>query len=325
MSDQSSGSPGGARDRSFDFARYVGARRAGVLGGEEENTRYAYSADVAMLRTFKRIRPIELAAAAVVRASKEIMRNQLLGRTVRVSPQQFPSVHKLAVECAETLGVAVPAIYVANSPVINAYTSGTDDDAFIVIHSALVDAFEPDELKFVLGHETGHIQNKHVVYGTVLRMILEGASLFLAWFATPAQVPLMAWYRRAEITCDRAGLLCTGDLDAACRAFLKMAVGSRKLFEEMDVDAFVQQAKEGRVGVGRLMEAFDTHPYLPKRIEALRVFADSALYRKAIGAGEGGLTMEEVDQKTSDIVQIMKAGPDDTETRSSGGQKGEQS
>jgi Zn-dependent protease with chaperone function len=301
----------GARDGAFDFGRYVGGRRAGVVGGDDEKTRYAYSADAAMLRTFKRIRPVELAAAAVVRTSKEIMRNQLLGRTVRVSPQQFPSVHKLAVECAETLGVAVPSIYVANSPVINAYTSGTDDDAFIVIHSSLVDAFEPDELKFVIGHETGHIQNKHVVYGTVLRMILEGASLFLAWFATPAQVPLMAWYRRAEITCDRAGLLCTRDLGAASRAFLKMAVGSRKLFEEIDVEAFVAQANEGRVGVGRLMEAFDTHPYLPKRIEALRVFADSALYRAATGAGSGGLTMEEVDQKTSDIVQIMKAGPDE--------------
>lgn len=311
MSDQSSRGSDGERERTFDFGRYVGARRAGVLGGDDDKTRYAYSADIAMLRAFKRIRPVELAAAAVVRASKEITRNQLLGRTVRVSPQQFPSVHKLAVECAETLGVAVPAIYVANSPVINAYTSGTDDDAFIVIHSALVDAFEPDELKFVIGHETGHIQNKHVVYGTVLRMILDGASLFLTWFAAPAQVPLMAWYRRAEITCDRAGLLCTRDLAAACRAFLKMAVGSRKLFEEMDVDEFVAQAQAGRVGVGRLMEAFDSHPYLPKRIEALRVFADSALYRTATGAGEGGLTMEEVDTKTSEIVQILKAGPAD--------------
>ena len=310
MSEQSSGRAG-AGAGTFDFGRYVSARREGVFGGDAETTRYAYSADVAMLRTFKRIRPVELAAAAVVRASKELTRNQLLGRTVRVSAQQFPRVHQLAVECAETLGVAVPTVYVANSPVINAYTSGTDDDGFIVIHSALIEAFEPAELKFVLGHETGHIQNKHVVYGTVLRLLLEGASLFLTWFAAPAQVPLMAWYRRAEVTCDRAGLLCTRDLDAACRAFLKMAVGSRKLFEEIDVDAFVAQAKEGRVGVGRLMEAFDSHPYLPKRIEALRVFAESALYRTATGAGTDGLSMEEVDRRTSEIVQIMRAGVGD--------------
>jgi Zn-dependent protease with chaperone function len=320
MTDQSSGGSGaGVNTGSFDFGRYVSARRAGVLGGDEETTRYAYSADVAMLRTFKRIRPVELAAAAVVRANKELMRNQLLGRTVRVSAQQFPRVHQLAVECAETLGVAVPTVYVANSPVINAYTSGTDDDAFIVIHSALIEAFEPAELKFVIGHETGHIQNKHVVYGTVLRLLLEGASLFLTWFAAPAQVPLMAWYRRAEITCDRAGLLCTRDLDAACRAFLKMAVGSRKLFEEMDVEVFVAQAKEGRVGVGRLMEAFDTHPYLPKRIEALRVFAESALYRTAMGIGTEGLTMQDVDSRTSAIVQIMKAGSGDEGGSRSGG------
>ncbi len=293
---------------SFDFARYVAARRAAVPGGDDEATRYAYAADVAMLRTFRRLRPVELAAAAVVRTSKELMRNQLLGRTVRVSPRQFPQVHALAVECAETLGVAVPTVYVANSPVINAYTSGTDDDAFIVVHSALLDAFEPAELKFVLGHETGHIQNKHVVYGTVLRVLLDGASVFLRYAAAPAQMPLMAWYRRAEITCDRAGLLCTRDLAAASRAFLKIAIGSRALVAQIDLDAFVAQAGEGRVGVGRMLEAFDTHPYLPKRIEALRVFAESALYRRAIGAGDDGLSMEEVDRRTGAIVQILRSG-----------------
>lgn len=297
-------------DGDLDFASYVRDREAGAVGGTEEATRYAYGADLAMLRTFKALRPVELAAAAIVRANKELMRNQLLGSTVRVGKTQFPSVYKLAEECAATLGVPVPTIYVANNPVVNAYTFGTDEDAFIVIHSALVDLFDESELKFVIGHETGHIQNKHVVYGTILNVLLQGGSLFWPWILLPAKVPLSAWFRRAEVTCDRAGLLCMPDLGAASRSFLKLAVGSRKLFAELDVDAFVAQARDGRQGVGRFSEAFESHPYLPKRIEALRLFAESALYRKAAGLGEDGLSMGDVDKKTDDVIQIVREGQD---------------
>ncbi|MDH5493607.1 MAG: M48 family metallopeptidase, partial [Myxococcales bacterium] len=222
--------------REFDFAEYVARRRGGAVGGETQGSRYAYSADLAMLRAFRRIRPVELAAASVVRTYKGVLKNQLLGTMVRVGKQQFPSIHRIAEHCAETLGVSVPTVYVQNSPFINAYTFGTDDDSFIVLHSALIDHFDETELKFVIGHETGHIQNKHVVYGTVLQLLRTTASIFLRWIVPPAELALTAWYRRAEITCDRAGLLCSGDLESATRSFLKMATGSQKLYAEINLE-----------------------------------------------------------------------------------------
>lgn len=289
----------------FDFGRYV-ARRKRDTYGSDEGARYAYSADIAMLQAFKRMRPVELAAAATVRTYKDVLKSQYLGMTTRVSPRQLPRIYRLVEDCATALGVQVPTVYIANSPVINAYTFGTDEDAFIVIHSALVDHFEEDELKFVIGHETGHIQNKHVVYGTVLHLMSRTAAMFLKWIAPPAEMALQAWYRRAEITCDRAGLLCTGDVHSATRGFLKLACGSHKLYGELDADGYLEQLEEGRRGVGRFTEAFASHPYIPKRIEALRVFADSALYGEAMGQPDGaqGLSMEEVDRRTSEIIQI---------------------
>lgn len=291
----------------FDFGGFVTRRLDGVYGGGRPEARYAYAADVAMLKTFRRIRPVELAAAATVRMYKAVLKNQFMGTMVRVSERQFPDIHRLVVECAETLGVQPPTVYVANSPVINAYTFGTDEDSFIVIHSALIDHFDEQELKFVIGHETGHVQNKHVIYGTVLHLMRTTAAVFLSWIVPPAEMALKAWYRRAEITCDRAGLLCVGDIDPACRAFLKMASGSQKLYEQLDLEEYLEQLTEVQTGVGRYSEAFATHPYLPKRIGALRVFAKSALYRAAIGEGDGttGLTMEEVDEQTSKLVRII--------------------
>lgn len=287
----------------FDFTRYVDERRGRAWGGPR-GARYAYSADMAMLQAFRRMRPVELAAAATVRMYKDVLKNRYLGTTARVGPRQFPRMHGLVQECADALGVPAPTVYVANSPVMNAYTYGTDEDSFIVIHSALIDHFEEDELKFVIGHETGHIQNKHVVYGTVLHLMKSTAAVFLKWIVPPAEMALQAWFRRAEITCDRAGLLCCRDSAAATRSFLKLACGSRKLYDELDLDSYLEQLEEANRSYGRFLEAFASHPYLPKRIEALRVFENSELYRQALGLDGGGLSMEEVDRRTTDIIRI---------------------
>ena len=293
--------------RGFDFGRYIAKRKRDAYGGSEEAARYAYSADLAMLQTFKRMKPVEMAAEAIVRMYKDgFFKNQLLGTTIKVTPRQFPRIYRIAEECAESLDVPVPQVYVANSPVLNAYTFGTQEEAFIVVHSALIDHYDYEELKFVIGHETGHIQNKHVVYNTVLLLLKNTAVAMLRFVLPPVEVALNAWYRRAEITCDRAGLLCTGDLDAGTRALLKLACGSTKLYDELDVEAYLEQFEEGRGGVGRFTELFASHPFLTKRIQALRTFASSSLYHEAIGSGDDGLSMEEVDRRTSEIIQIMK-------------------
>lgn len=296
----------GARD--FSFARYV-AKREGA-GDEYRPTEYAYSGDLAMLRTFRQMKTVESAAASAVRGYKQFLRNQYLGTTVRVGPRQLPRIHRVAERCAEKLGVPTPTVYVANSPHVNAFTFGTDDDAFIVLHSALVDHFDESELMFVIGHETGHIQNRHVVYGTVLQLMKASAAVLLQWILPPVEVALATWYRRAEITCDRAGLLCVGDISVGTRALMKVASGARTLYDELDVDAYLEQYEDGRQGLGRITEAFATHPYLPKRVHALRVFAESALYRDSVGLGKDGLGMAEVDRRTGDILQILGAEPD---------------
>jgi Zn-dependent protease with chaperone function len=127
--------------------------------------------------------------------------------------------------------------------------------------------------------------------------------MFLPWILQPAIVALRTWSRRAEITCDRAGMLCSGDQAAAERAITKLAVGSRKLYEEFNVDAFLEQHEEGKQGIGRYMEVFATHPWLPKRVLAMRVFGESQLFHKAIGGAATGLTMSEVDSRVASLLK----------------------
>ena len=285
----------------FDFQRYIERRRGAREAQAREGASYAYSGDLKVLRTLDRLRPVRLALEATVRMWKSVARAELLGTAVKVSPQQFPNIHALAVKCSETLHIAVPTIYISPALALNAHTFGTDDDAYIVINGMLVDHLTEPELLDVIGHECGHIQNNHVVFTTALYYLLHFANRFLKWVVTPATMALSGWSRRAEITCDRAGLICTRNLDVSQAVLLKIALGSQKLYKDLNIEAFLAQMDESKGGPGKYTELFKEHPYLPKRISALRIFAESAYYRGVIGQ-EGGLTADECDAKVAELL-----------------------
>lgn len=134
---------------------------------------------------------------------------------IRANSQSFFSLHKLVVRCSEILSCPVPDVYITNSPVMNAYTSGHRHTC-IVLHSSLIEAMTADELSFVIGHELGHIKCGHGLYRQLGNLLIQywdaAASLIpipgLGLIRVPLLIAFWEWYRRAELTCDRAGLLC---------------------------------------------------------------------------------------------------------------------
>ena len=223
---------------------------------------------------------------------------------MKVSSRQFPHLHGQVVECAELLDIPTPTVYVTESPHINAGTYGTNTESFIVVNSALIDKLDEEEVKFVIGHECGHIQNNHVVYHTAAKFMAQGVGIYLKYASLPASMALDAWSRRGEVTCDRAGLVCARDLDASLRAMMKIALGSHKLFEEMDVDEFLHQLDGVKEGWGRFAELFRSHPYVPKRVQALKLFAESAYYHNLIGE-KGGRPLDEIDREVDEVIQVL--------------------
>ncbi len=291
---------------ALDFRDFVDTRHKRLPDeGSRDGRAYAYASDHTTRLAFDKLKPVEVAVTAAVRLFKALGKSELLGHAVKVGPKQFPRVHNLALQCAETLGIAAPTIYIVNSPVMNAATFGTNDDSVIMVHSALVDHFSDQELLSVIGHECGHIHNSHVVYLTALHYLRYMAGAVYRLLMMPAEVALAGWMRRAEITCDRAGLLCSKDLEVSTRALTKLALGSSKLYAELNMEAFIDQYEEAKEEVGRYAEMRATHPWLPKRVIALRKFAESELYRKHAGLGSGGLTMDETDQRVSDVIKVV--------------------
>ncbi|AWV90822.1 M48 family metallopeptidase [Bradymonas sediminis] len=290
----------------FDFLKYVDQKKSPRSGREEKTGfgEYAFAGDIRVLRQLQRARPVSLVARSSVRFWKSFQKNELLGSSVRISPRQFPALYDTVVECSETLSIPVPTVYVSQNPNINAGTYGTDEESFIVITSSLIDRFEDEELKFVIGHECGHIQNNHVVYRTAAEFLRNGAISMVKYAVVPATVALNAWSRRGEITCDRAGMICAGSEDAAINAMLRLALGSKKLFDELDLEEYLSQLEGVQDGVGRFKEYFETHPYLPKRIQAAKLFAQSEYFRHYIG-DRGGRSLDEVDREVEKLIKVM--------------------
>jgi Zn-dependent protease with chaperone function len=296
----------------LSFSRYVAARKGEASARSREGAVYAYSGDLKVRNTLDKVRPVTLAVEATVRLWQTVEKSRMLGTAIKVTDRQFPKVWKLGVRCAEALRIPIPTLYVSpNIGSLNAHTFGTTDDPYVVVNAALIDHLSDIELLDVIGHECGHIQNNHVVYMTTLFFLKRAANMFLRWSVKPAVMALNAWARRAEITCDRSGLLCTRDLDASVGCLVKLAIGSRKLYSDINLDEYLAQLEEVNRGPGRLDELMQTHPYLPKRVAALRLFARTHYFRGLVGAPSDPaqpppLSREECDAQVADIISIIK-------------------
>jgi Zn-dependent protease with chaperone function len=294
-----------AQAPQLDFDGFVARKKSDRSTGGIATTghEYTYTFDRQSRVAFESTKPVAYAVEASVRLFKQMGKHQLLGNAVRVSERQFPRIHRITQTACDTLQIAMPQVFVVSSPVFNAGTLGTNEDSFMIVHSALIDQYTDEELLTVIGHECGHIHNSHVSYLTALHYLTYMAGMFVPWILQPALIALRTWSRRAEITCDRAGMLVSKDPLAAERAITKLAVGSRNLYEEFNLDAFLEQNEEGSQGIGKYMEVFATHPWLPKRVLAMRVFGESQLFQKAMGAPATGLTMSEVDTRVAALLK----------------------
>ncbi|MGW2375990.1 MULTISPECIES: M48 family metallopeptidase [Kitasatospora] len=245
--------------------------------------------------------------------SERSIRLMFLATAVKTSERQFPELYDMVRDAAYALDLEqVPDLYVTQDPAVNAYTIGIDTP-IIVITSGLVELLDEEELRSVIGHEIGHAMSGHAVYRTML-MILTNIATRIAWvplgnLAIMAIVTaLKEWFRKAELSSDRAGLLAGQDLQASMRALMKLAGGHN--LAEMNVDAFLEQAEEYekagdlRDGVLKLLQLLpQTHPFAVVRVAQLKKWAESDEYRSIMA----GAYPRRTDDRDTSVGEQWKA------------------
>jgi Zn-dependent protease with chaperone function len=291
----------------FDFARYVLERRGEGAVRQQTGTAYGFAGERKLRRSFIGTRPVTMAVEATNRLWNEKARDELLS-AARLASDDQPRVWTAAKRAAEGLRINAPAVYVA-APQFAARLAalGTDDQPYIVIRADVVDELSDPELVAAIGHELGHVQNGHVSYTTAAHYLTHAAGFFVRWMVQPAMMALKAWMRRAEITCDRAALLASRDLNTTLRTLVKLEVGT-----DRDADEYLAQAPADGEGktfgqrIGGVGELFKSHPLLSKRITALRKFADGALYVQVTGGDPSGrASTDDIDKQVADLLSVF--------------------
>ena len=223
------------------------------------------------------------------------LRQLFLANAVRVGGRQRPELDALLTEVLETLDWHErPQLYVTQAPMVNAAALGFDKP-FIVINSGTLEHLDADEQRVLIAHEVGHIMSGHVLYRTIATILMTfglGALPFVAAAVLfPFQMALLEWYRKSELSSDRASLLAVQDRRAVMMSFLKVAGGPAH-GQTIDLDAFMEQALEYETqgdAWDKVLQVLNTvfreHPFNTVRAGELQRYIDAGRYDKVI-AGE---------------------------------------
>ncbi len=254
---------------------------------------WEHPADRAALNTLRSIPGFDEVVKRVAGALGETgLRQLFLANAVQVGPTQRPKLDALYSEVIATLDWPVrPQLYVSQTPFVNAGAIGFEQP-FIVLNSGTLSLLNPEEQRDIIGHELGHIMSGHVVYSTIAIIIMTvglNNLPFLAGLALmPFQLALLEWYRKAEFSSDRAGLLVTQDRETSLRTFLKLAGGGAG-DDAIDLDAFMRQASEYETQgtawerVWKILNtAFRDHPFNTVRAAELQRWIISGEYDRIL-------------------------------------------
>ncbi|GAB3208653.1 M48 family metallopeptidase [Marinactinospora thermotolerans] len=193
-------------------------------------------------------------------------RGQLYARQrvngVRIGPGQFPEVHRMVVDAARSFGLPdVPDAYVVpGNGRINAFASGHGFRRYVAIHSDLFEIggrmTDRDALRFVIGHEVGHIAAGH---GSFWRQL--GVSI--AEFVPGVGAGLS---RAQEYTADNyAYVFCPEGVEG-----LRVLAAGKYLYRRVDFDDIVARAHTDQGFFVLLVNFLSSHPINTWRFAALR-------------------------------------------------------
>ena len=260
---------------------------------------YIHPADSKALAALKAVPGIDSALKKLLEVTGEsAIRVTFMASAVKVTPKQCPDLHaKLQVVCT-TLGVPMPDLFIQQNPVVNAFTGGVEKP-IIVLHSSLIERLNEEETLAVIAHEVGHIHAEHVLYLTAANLILAIATIPLA--SLPIAVilkevltatmrgALLAWMRRAELSCDRAALLVVQDPHVVGRTMMKLAGGT--FASKINYDLFLEQAREFQKNYDEnkldkfwadIINAGLSHPFPIWRVSEILKWVESGEYEEVM-------------------------------------------
>ena len=227
-------------------------------------------------------------------------RSSMEGHSLRVQKELLPDFYELCQDVKKRLKVKDEVdFYITGDSDVNAFSLAAEDEGehhIVNVNSALFDLMSTDELRFVIGHELGHLINKDTALARLINFV----------FPPEAAVPVTLQYKirlheqLAELVADRYGYMATGNLGVCVTAFFKMASGLDLEKMNVSIDALIADNNKRLdyflkdKGISR-----SSHPVNPIRVQALNLFATCK-------------TQEELQKGMDELISILlKVGDDE--------------
>ena len=226
-------------------------------------------------------------------SSDAYWRSSMEGHSLKVQQDLLPDFYALCQEVKEKLHFDEPVdFYITGDSSVNAFSVAAEDEGepnIVNVNSALFSLMSEDELRFVIGHELGHLINKDTRLTRLIQFV----------FPPETAIPVSLQYKirlhnqLAELVADRYGLMATNNLGVCVTAFFKLASGLDLGKMNVSIDALIADNS-------RRLEYFlkdkgfsrSTHPVNPIRVQALNLFATCK-------------TQKELNQGMDELISIL--------------------
>lgn len=235
----------------------------------------------------------------VGKVGKPWLESSFLGNGVKIGPDQFPMLYRLASEVGDVFCLTrLPDIYAVNlynTPLAIARgtrsaTIGTDTESFVVLDARLLarlgdpnltmEQLRRDPICFLVASELCHVALGHALWlGIAMWISLKGPSGIAGLISRPLIMPLIYWARQAVLSADRGVVLATGMTKEFRDSLLATLVAVPRLVPILNVETYLRQVDARNESLGRFLEGFSsTQPYISRRLVALDEFVNGPSY-----------------------------------------------
>jgi Zn-dependent protease with chaperone function len=213
----------------------------------------------------------------------------LLGNSIRLGPRQVPDIYRYLPPICQVFGIDEPELYLTRGE-SNAFTLG-HSKAMIVLYDQLLEDLNEDEIEAVLAHECGHILCEHLLYRQMTLALLGGANALGTIVSGPLRAAMLNWFRKSELSADRAAAIYLGSPDPLQRALFHMTGVPKWFTGEISYPEFIAQTREfdDAAGKGKLdafltrrVDSTSTHPNPAIRFRELADWSTTQEYGRLL-------------------------------------------
>jgi hypothetical protein len=212
---------------------------------------------------------------------------QLVARAVEVTPATFPPLAPIVDELRARFDLPRTRVYISREAPATGYTVGVREPYAIVMSAATVGMLTPDEFKFLIGREMGHIKLRHTWAATVLGSASMHLPEPLSYLLKVRTVLFGSYQHAQELSCDRIGVIATRDVKPALSALIKQGLGTVK-GGQIDIASLAPQAEALRNGLSgtslKLMQRMSAQPFAVSRLLELIEWAGPPAEEKPVAA-----------------------------------------